>query len=175
MIDTFLRSVDFRKGYTMLKKIVFILCLMFLPVTMAEAYPNEPNGYASLYWGEDISQVQQSYETSFLQYTDMGAEYLVTIPDAKGELGMLGRVYIVCCFDSTSSLRGITIYIPRMKYEVESTFKGSIRDIAATCGAPVIRNGAALWFGKRTIMAVAKKPETVIIDLWQTSHIGSLR
>lgn len=159
----------------MLKKIVLILCLMFLPVTMAEAYPNEPNGYASLYWGEDISQVQQSYETSFLQYKDMGAAYLVTIPDARGELGMLGRLYIVCWFDSTSSLRGITIFIPRMEYEVESTFKDSIRDIAATCGAPIIRNGIALWFGKRTRMGVAKMREAVTINLWQTSHIGSLR
>ena len=58
-----------------------------------------------------------------------------------------------------------------MEYEVESTFEDSIRDITATCGAPIMRNGAALWFGKRTIMAVAKKPETVIINLWQTYHM----
>lgn len=159
----------------MLKRIVLILCLIFLPVTMAEAYPNEPNGYASLYWGEDISQVKQSYKTSYLQSTDKGAAYLVTIPDARGELGMLGRVHVICYFDTAGSLNDITIFIPRTIYEVESTFEDSIRDIAATCGAPVIRNGVALWLGKQTIIAVTKQPDAVSIELAQTSHIESLR
>ena len=41
----------------MFKKIAFALCLLFFPITMAGAYPNEPTGYALLYWCETINQV----------------------------------------------------------------------------------------------------------------------
>ena len=168
--------VVYSKGYKlMLKKVIFILYLLFLPITIAKAYPNEPNGYASLYWGESVGQVQLNYNISYLRYTNRGNAYLVTIPNANGELGMLGQVSIICYFDNTNSLRSITIFMPRAGYQVESTFYDCIRDIADTCGAPTMRNGAAVWSGNQTMMAVTKKPDTVTIELMQTSYIGSLR
>ena len=151
------------------------MCLLFLPITITEAYPNEPNGYASLYWGESVNQVQLNYHTSYLRYTNRGVAYLVNIPNANGELGMLGQVSIICYFDSTNSLRSITIFMPREGYQVESTFNDSIRDIAVTCGTPIMRNGVAVWAGNQTMMAVTKKPDTVTIELMQTSYAGSLR
>ena len=68
----------------MFKKIAFALCLLFFPITMAGAYPNEPTGYALLYWCETINQVQQQYRTGFLQNTKRGSTYSVYIPNANG-------------------------------------------------------------------------------------------
>lgn len=150
----------------MLKKIVLILCLMFLPVTMAEAYPNEPTGYALLYWGETINQVQQQYRTGFLQNTKRGSTYSVYIPNANGELGMRGSVLLSCHFDNDLGLNSITIPIPRESNQIASSFRNIVRNIAAVCGEPsYLNNGRALWRGDSTFLGVMVGPGVIMIDI----------
>lgn len=97
-----------------MKKLILTILLFVLPISLIDAYPNEPSGYASMYWGESLNKVKARYNTSFLRYNQArtGALYMVTIPNAYGELGMLGRVNVICFFDN-DRLSHITIPIFR--------------------------------------------------------------
>lgn len=35
----------------MMKKLILTILLFVLPISLIDAYPNEPSGYASMYWG----------------------------------------------------------------------------------------------------------------------------
>lgn len=150
-------------------QIILFLCLLLTPISLNYAYQNEPSGYASLYWGESLGTVKQRYNTSFIRYDKSGSIYMVNIPNAGGELGMFGRVYILCLFDN-DRLSYILIPIPRQSSQIESTYQQKISDITAVCGRPVIRNGVAGWGGRTTIMLVDKYPEGVRIQLIPTYY-----
>ena len=137
-----------------------------MPVYMAEAYPNEPTGYALLYWGENINQVQQQYRVGFLEYTERGSTYSVYIPNANGELGMRGSVLLSCHFDNYFGLNSISIPIPRDSNQIASSFRNIVRNIAAVCGEPSsLNNGIALWNGNSTILGVMVGPGGIMIDI----------
>ncbi len=101
-----------------MKKILLVLMLLFLPFFVVEAFPNEPAGYANLYWGESLSNVKRHYATNFIKYNGQaGATYIVSIPDAHGELGVKGQAWAICSF-TDNRLWGITLYFPSVTLQV---------------------------------------------------------
>ena len=50
-----------------MKKLILTILLFVLPISLIDAYPNEPSGYASMYWGESLNKVKARYNTSFLR------------------------------------------------------------------------------------------------------------
>ena len=152
----------------MVKKLILLLCIVFAPFSWALAYQNEPNGYASLYWGENLSNVKKAYNTSFMRYNKnrTGATYMVFIPNARGELGMLGAVGLLCYFDENNRLSYICIPIPRPKEMVESVYQQTLKDLSSICGKPTeILNDSAVWNGNTTMMAVSKREDAIEINL----------
>lgn len=90
-----------------------------------EAYPNEPSGFASLYWGESLSSVKSRYTTDFLEYKGKdGASYMVTIPEVRGELGIKGNQSVMVLIEK--EVRKVVI---SKLVDVSNTWYASFDDI----------------------------------------------
>ena len=159
----------------MMKKLILTILLFVLPISLIDAYPNEPSGYASMYWGESHNKVKARYNTSFLRYNQArtGALYMVTIPNAYGELGMLGRVNVICFFDN-DRLSHITIPIFRKPEEIENTYRDSLRDLKSICGTPKYFANSAVWNGNITMMGLAKNEAGVAIELMDVRYLHKI-
>lgn len=139
-----------------MKKLLLILLLILMPFSVAEAFPNEPAGFAKMYWGETLNDVKHNYSTSFLRYYGKtGVLYMVTIPDAYGELGIKGRSWPICYFYH-NKLSSITFFFPREADSLDKDYKDMREYLTSICGRPVYRNGYDFWYGNTTVMSMHK-------------------
>lgn len=148
-----------------MKKILLVLMLLFLPFSVVEAFPNEPAGYANLYWGESLSNVKRHYATNFIKYNGQaGATYMVSIPDAHGELGVKGHAWAICSF-TDNRLWGITLYFPRNDVDIERGFQNQRKYLTSICGEAKYNKGYYTWFGNTTVMGLSRKKKGYAIDM----------
>lgn len=42
----------------MMKKLILTILLFVRPISLIDAYPNEPSGYASMYWGKALIRLK---------------------------------------------------------------------------------------------------------------------
>lgn len=66
-----------------MKKLILTILLFVLPISLIDAYPNEPSGYASMYLGESLNKVKARYNTSFLRYNQARTGGIVHGYDTK--------------------------------------------------------------------------------------------
>lgn len=155
-----------------MKKVVLALLLLFLPLSMVDAYQHEPSGFGGMYWGIPITQVKQRYRTTFFKYGSQGIDmYMVTIPDACGELGLRGMYSTVCSFQNNRLIM-ITIPIFRTRATVDKDYEEELGFLTNLCGTPrTAPNGMKMWSGPITCMGLMKRPEFVEIDLMDTRFV----
>lgn len=60
--------------------------------------PENLHGFADLYWGETLREVQGEYKTGFVEYAAGGTRYFIEIPEAHGFLGFEGEAVPVAHF-----------------------------------------------------------------------------
>jgi hypothetical protein len=155
-----------------MKKVILALLLLFLPLSMADAYQHEPSGFGGLYWGMPVTQVKQRYRTTFFKYGSQGIDmYMVTIPDASGELGLRGMYSTVCSFQYNRLIM-ITIPIFRTRTTVDKDYEEELGFLTNLCGTPrTAPNGMKIWNGPVTCMGLMKRLEFVEIDLMDTRFV----
>lgn len=158
-----------------MKKIVLALLLVLLPLSISDAYQHEPGGFGRLYWGMPITQVKQSYRTNFFKYGNDGIDiYMVTIPDAHGELGLLGQ-YSTLCYFQNDRLVMITIPIFRSRNSVDKDYREQLEFLTKLCGAPrTTSKGRKYWSGSVTDMGIDKAPEFIEIILMDKRYVDRL-
>lgn len=66
--------------------------ISIIPIANAMNGIQDPNGFADLFWGESLSDVQATHTTKFLEYQSGTASYRIWIPDAHGSLYFAGPV-----------------------------------------------------------------------------------
>ncbi len=157
-----------------MKKVLLALLLLLLPLSIVEAYPNEPSGFASLYWGESLSSVKSRYTTDFLEYKGKdGASYMVTIPEVRGELGIKGKVFAMCLFHK-NRLWEIKLIFPREDAGFAKKLQDERRYLISICGNPTYINGLYYWTGDTTTMWFTQKEDGYSIDLVDAKFLKQL-
>lgn len=72
----------------MLKKILYLVCFLLITYSSsASAFPNEPNGFRDLYWGETLQEVQKKHSTTYLNYSAKENSVMYTIPLIDKNIG----------------------------------------------------------------------------------------
>lgn len=70
---------------------MMLALLLCLPV-QSWAFPNEPNGFRDLYWGETLEEVQQNRETKYYSYVHETNSVLYAVKFDEKEPQVLSNV-----------------------------------------------------------------------------------
>lgn len=88
-------------------------CSLAVPVSAEQT--ELLHGFADLYWGEMLPEIQREYKTGFVEYVASGANYFIEIPEAHGFLGFDGPVTPVAHF-AAGGLENICLSIEKPIY-----------------------------------------------------------
>lgn len=109
--------------------------------------------------------MKRHYATNFIKYNGQaGATYIVSIPDAHGELGVKGQTWAICFF-TDNRLWGITLYFPRNDADIERDFQNKRKYLTSICGEAKYNKGYYTWFGNTTVMGLSRKKKGYAIDM----------
>lgn len=158
-----------------MKKIILMVLLIFMPMSFADAFPNEPNGYGQLYWGESLADVKKTYNTEFLgyAYNYMVSMYLVTIYDTNGELGLTGKVKAICEF-TQGRLYSIVIFIGRNPQDIDRSYTSAHNYLTGICGPSYKQGKYDVWNGKTTLMGLSRSTNGLELYLIDESFVKGL-
>lgn len=159
-----------------MKKIILMVLLIFMPISFVEAYPNEPNGYGQLYWGENLHSVEQTYRTDYVGsvFGNQMLVYLVTIPDSNGESGITGTVKAFCGF-MQDHLVVIYMSFGDNTLNTNNTYATTAQNYLTThCGLPIKQGKIDVWNGKNTFMSFDEIPGGVELKLVDSSFARGL-
>lgn len=153
-----------------MKKFILALLLLFMPISFAEAFPNEPAGLGQLYWGESLKQVQKTYGTEYLgtAYNNMASNYIVKIYDPNGQLGINSPIETICMF-TQGKLFAIIVVHPVRPERLDKVYASAKRYFSAQYGPAVNHGQFESWVGNTTTMILSKHPEAVFIILADSS------
>lgn len=135
-----------------MKKFLLILLLLLLPFSVARAYPGETKGFGLLRWGMSVSDVKHLYHDAVpvkkINSDFADTVWVVTIPDAHGEMGIDSEVFAACYF---SDNRLITIQLPidGDTEDIDTIRSHQLSRMISLYGIPDIENeqGSTIWEG----------------------------
>lgn len=135
-----------------MKKFLFIFLLLLVPLSTACAYPGETEGFGLLRWGMSVSEVKHLYHDA-VPVKEINPDFadtvwVVTIPDAHGEMGIDSEVSAACYF---SDNRLITIQLPidGDTEDIDTIRSHQLNRMISLYGIPDIEDeqGATIWEG----------------------------
>lgn len=73
----------------MLKKILYLVCFLLISyINSVSAFPNEPNGFRNLYWGETLQEIKNNgYNVKYGSYYPVENAVIYTMPLSHTRLG----------------------------------------------------------------------------------------
>lgn len=119
----------------------------------AKGYPNEPNGFGELYWGESLSEIQGSHQCQYYTTVNGFDTYVVKVKEAGGDMTMRGPVVVAASFKNN---RLHHIAIP-----LNGNYSEMIQPMTSLYGNPDKGNRLVMsWEGEKTDMILnILKPE----------------
>ena len=160
------------------KLIISILTslLMMISVTCF-AFPNEPNGFRNLYWGETLQKVQQNYTTKYLNYYAPENSVMYTIPlTDKNISGVYSNDNVITLAFWNNQLYSIAIDFPEITLEQSTeTYKKLISSLSIAFGQPSIYNvysleyhqNCTMWSGDNSSILLA---QTMIVNPYTNKY-----
>lgn len=135
-----------------MKKFLLIFLLLLVPFSTACAYPGETEGFGLLRWGMSVSDVKHLYHNAVpvkeinLDFAD--TVWVVTIPDAHGEMGIDSEVSAACYF-SDNRLTIIQLPIDGDTEDIDTIRSHQLNRMISLYGIPDIEDerGATIWEG----------------------------
>lgn len=135
-----------------MKKFLLIFLLLLVPFSFACAYPGEKEGFGLLRWGMSVSDVKHLYHDAVpvkkINSDFADTVWVVTIPDAHGEMGIDSEVFAACYF---SDNRLITIQLPidGDTEDIDTIRSHQLSRMISLYGIPDIENeqGSTIWEG----------------------------
>ncbi len=146
---------------------VILILGAFLPWTVSAELKNDPNGFAGMYWGESLNQLQPNMHTRFYKYgPNNDPIYFAQIANANGELYLKGRMAVMISFHN-DRLMAITIPLLRCPgYETDQAYNELYAHLRELCGSPnKVSQIASAWSGPYTVMILEKTGEGVVLFL----------
>lgn len=132
----------------------------------ASAFPNEPDGFGDMRWGDSVKKVSERYASRYLEKTQAGgALYAVRFSDFKKILGIEGPLTVMAAFDAKGKLVQINVPLATdTADEAAAAFSEYTGNLETLCGAPERKDdAAALWQGKKTNVFVQKREEGILV------------
>ena len=124
----------------MKRKLSMLILTMFIVMisTTCFAFPNEPNGFRDLYWGETLQEVQKSHKTKYLTYyaPENSVMYAIPLTD-KNISGVYSNDNIIMISFWNNQLYSITINFPEITIEQSNeTYQKLINSLSIAFGQP---------------------------------------
>ena len=135
-----------------MKKFLLIFLLLLVPLSTACAYPGETEGFGLLRWGMSVSEVKHLYHDA-IPVKEVNPDcadtvWVVTIPDAHGEMGIDSEVSAACYF-SDDRLTIIQLPIDGDTEDIDTIRSHQLNRMISLYGIPDIEDeqGFTIWEG----------------------------
>lgn len=163
----------------MKRKLSSLILVIFITIISATcfAFPNEPNGFRNLYWGETLQEVQKSYATTYLNYYAPENSVMYTIPlTDKNISGVYSNDNVITLAFWNNQLYSIVIDFPEITIEQSTeTYKKLISSLSIAFGQPSIYNvysleyhqNCTMWSGDNSSILLA---QTMIVNPYTNKY-----
>lgn len=146
-----------------LLNIIFLLALCVSSTGFA--FPNEPNGFRDLYWGETLQEVKNSgYDVKYVSYNSQynSVTYAVYLNNPY----ISGYKFDLVCLDFwNNQLMGIYIYFNALNPQ-EVSYTDLISSLETRFGNSFyVKKEAIMWIGNTSSIGIYKKSTSNIIKL----------
>lgn len=146
-----------------LVNILFLLTLCISSTTFA--FPNEPNGFRDLYWGETLQEVKNSgYNVKYVSYNSQynSVTYAVYLNNSY----ISGYKFDLVCLDFwNNQLMSIDIYFNALNSQ-EVSYTDLTSSLEARFGNSFyVKKEAIMWVGNTSSIGIYKNPTSNIIKL----------
>lgn len=149
---------------------MMLALLLCLPV-QSWAFPNEPNGFRDLYWGESLEEVKQGREVEYGYYDKQTNSVLYFVYLSSDESKTLSQVPIGG-ENFTATFWNDKLWRIILSFNGEDTFTSLKDAMIQLYGEPQINEwDNCIWIGENTIMNIAK--DSVKGEAWIS--IGSMK
>lgn len=135
-----------------MKKFLLIFLLLLVPLSTACAYPGETEGFGLLRWGMSVSEVKHLCHDA-IPVKEVNPDcadtvWVVTIPDAHGEMGIDSEVSAACYF-SDDRLTIIQLPIDGDTEDIDTIRSHQLNRMISLYGIPDIEDeqGFTIWEG----------------------------
>ncbi len=133
---------------------MMLALLLCLPV-QSWAFPNEPNGFRDLYWGETLEEVQQNRETKYYSYVHETNSVLYAVkfdekePQVLSNVPVWGHAFLAAFWND--KLWNVTVF-----FDNERAFERLKWAMSQLYGTPQEVDEACMWIGNETMIMLLK-------------------
>lgn len=148
-----------------MKKFLFIFLLLLVPLSTACAYPGETEGFGLLRWGMSVSEVKHLYHDAVpvqeINPDCADTVWVVTIPDAHGEMGIDSEVSAACYF-SDDRLTIIQLPIDGDTEDIDTIRSHQLNRMISLYGIPDIEDEQGATIGEGVVTSIYLSPGIVM-------------